>query len=194
MIRVSAQRTTMKTIDADLLAIGIFEDPHLFAGQIAPLERLLGTSIVPPDGIPFAGKDGQTMLLFPKNARVPRLLLVGWGKRDGFSIERIRRAAAAAAKVAQSCGVATAAFLEPDPTMIARLSPEPGNGIWVTVAAAAAEGIWLGLHVQPLQDHQRLAFAPSQVLPDHGIDEQSAIHVQGNRACPDRLFFRTPGP
>ena len=111
MIRVSAQRTTMKTIDADLLAIGIFEDPHLFAGQIAPLERLLGTSIVPPDGIPFAGKDGQTMLLFPKNARVPRLLLVGWGKRDGFSIVRIRRSAAAASKVPQRCGVATAAFL-----------------------------------------------------------------------------------
>jgi leucyl aminopeptidase len=161
MIRVSAQRTTMKTIDADLLAIGIFEDPHLFAGQIAPLERLLGTAIVPPEGIPFAGKDGQTMLLFPKNARVPRLLLVGWGKREGFSVERIRRAAAAAAKVAQSCGVATAAFLEPEPTMIARLSPEPGNGIWVTAAAAAAEGIWLGLYT--FDRYKTIKDAPSRL-------------------------------
>jgi len=146
MIRVSALQATIKTAAADLLALCVFEDKDTFRGQITAIQNLIGKRVLPVDGIPFAGKERQTLLLFPEALRSHRLLLVGVGKRAELSAERIRRAAAATAKMAQSCGVRTAAFLEPDLAAATRLAMPADHDVWETFGMAASEGALLGLY------------------------------------------------
>ena len=81
--------------ESDLAVLGCFEDIPLPSPVAALLE--LGD---------FSGSTGQTLLLYPRGAIVPkRLLLVGLGKREKVSPEIIRRESATAIKEAQKLKV-----------------------------------------------------------------------------------------
>lgn len=87
----------------------------------------------------FKGKDGQTLLIYPREGQTPfeRLLLVGLGKREKVDAERLRRAGGTAIKQANRLEVdrfsAGLPAIEAIPTQAA--------------ARALAEGIELGSYL-----------------------------------------------
>jgi leucyl aminopeptidase len=84
----------------------------------------------------FSGKAGETALLYGQGGPAPRLLLVGLGEKELFTLEKLRRAAATAARRARALGLQTAAFSLPalPETTIREIS------------RTAAEGASLGLY------------------------------------------------
>ena len=84
----------------------------------------------------FAGKAGETALLYGQGRPAPRLLLVGLGERDLHTAEKLRRAAATAARRARTLKLHSAAF---------SLPTFPDTTIR-DVARTVAEGARLGLY------------------------------------------------
>jgi leucyl aminopeptidase len=84
----------------------------------------------------FGGKAGETALLYGQGGPTPRLLLVGLGEKELFTLEKLRRAAATAARRARALGLQTAAFSLP-------ALPHTTIG---EISRTAAEGARLGLY------------------------------------------------
>jgi len=84
----------------------------------------------------FSGKAGETALLYGQGGPAPRLLLVGLGEKELFTLEKLRRAAATAARRARALGLQTAAFSLP-------ALPHTTIG---EISRTAAEGARLGLY------------------------------------------------
>ncbi len=118
-------------VEADLLAVCVFEDDDVPQGLLG------GTAEVLKDG-DFSGKKGSSALVYnPDGLRSPRLLLVGLGSRSSFSLDTLRRVAAAAATRARSLKLDSAAFALP---------VAEGSAARVAATEAAAEGATLGLY------------------------------------------------
>jgi leucyl aminopeptidase len=84
----------------------------------------------------FGGKAGETALLYGQAGPAPRLLLVGLGKKDIFTLEKLRRAAATAARRARALKLHSAAL---------SLPAFPDTAIR-EAARTVAEGARLGLY------------------------------------------------
>ncbi|MEW6509398.1 MAG: leucyl aminopeptidase [Bacteroidota bacterium] len=146
MTRITAEKGTIKTVVADVAATFLFEDEKVFSAQLQALSRVTGEKVLPEPWSSLAGKERQTLLLFPRGLRTPRLMLVGLGKQADFSPERVRRAAAAAAKATLGSGLRSVAFLVPDAETTVRLASSPRENAWEIFGQAATEGILLGLY------------------------------------------------
>jgi leucyl aminopeptidase len=100
-MRVEVSQIEIAEIDADLLAVGLYE------GEQLPAELA---------GAPGAGeaKGGFQKLTLLRPEQPGRVLAVGLGKRDDADVERIRLAAAVAAKEAAKLEVTSLAWLLPE--------------------------------------------------------------------------------
>jgi leucyl aminopeptidase len=172
MTRVAAAQGTIKTVAAECAALFVFEEKDLFRAQVLTLRKLGGDSVMPETGTAFAGKRGQTMMVFPRGLRTPRLLLVGAGKRSELSAEQIRRAAAVMANATRGTGLKGVALLEPAPEITGQLAGTPDQNPWEIFAMAATEGILLGLY---------------------RFDAYRTVDT-GNRAAPERFTIVTESP
>ena len=128
MVRVGVRKTALNEVPAGLLVVGLHAGEKPPASVRAAAEPALS-------GGDFSGKEGETALLYADLA-APRLLLVGLGERSSFTLDRLRRIAATAARRARSLGAQDAALA---------LS-EPENAGVEASARAAAEGATLGLY------------------------------------------------
>ena len=156
MIRLKAERALFQHTRADVIVRFLFEDEPILRRQMKELEEILGEPPSPLARKAFAGKLQQTFLLHPRKIKSGCLLLVGLGKTGELSIEKIRRAAATAAKVAQNLRAATIAFMEPDPNILPGItpkgaspkgaSPKGGENLQQGAVLALAEGSTLGLY------------------------------------------------
>jgi len=108
--------------------------------------QLTGADLIPAGGNGFAGKERETLLLFPRNLSCARLLLVGAGTHKNWSSERLRRGGATAAKAVRGMGLRTASFIEPEKDVTAPLATASGEDPAELYAHALAEGIFLGLY------------------------------------------------
>jgi leucyl aminopeptidase len=90
-----------------LLAVSVFESEEALATPVQTLdERMNGAISEVIRRGDFKGKDGQTLLLYPRGAvAAERVLLVGLGKRASVDAGRIRNATATAAKAAARLGM-----------------------------------------------------------------------------------------
>ena len=140
MITLTATLATLRTVRADMAACFLPEDAEFFAKTTALLRSTLGAAAAPLDISPFTGKPGETLLLYPAGLKTRRLLLVGLGKAEHLSMERLRRAAATARKAAAEGRAANLALLEPDPHLLQRRITGLENASWDAVAMALAEG------------------------------------------------------
>jgi len=80
---------------ADLLVVNLFEGTKSPGGATGAVDRAIGGAISAAirDG-DFTGKWGETLLLRPPKGIVsPRLLVVGLGKRESFTLDHVRQAA-----------------------------------------------------------------------------------------------------
>jgi leucyl aminopeptidase len=128
LVRIGVRKAALDEVSAGLLAVGLHK------GEDAP-ENIRSVAEPALSAGDFSGKEGEVTLLYADLA-APRLLLVGLGDRSSFTLERVRRIAATAAKRARALGVRGAGFA----------LPSLENASVEAAARAAAEGATLGLY------------------------------------------------
>lgn len=144
MISLGSKRTTFQNAKADILACLVFEDQKVQRRQISELKQLSDDLSHALDAATFQGKEKETLLLFPKGMRSKRLLLVGLGKLESLSLEKIRRGASLSVKTAASHKAASVGLMEPDPEILAT-TPLAETSL-ESVGVALAEGAALGAY------------------------------------------------
>jgi leucyl aminopeptidase len=118
MIALSATRTTLPASTAELTAFLVPSDRDAFRRTTGAVRSSLGADAAPLGVSPFAGKEGESLLLYHGPRRGRRLLLVGVGTLEKLSLEKLRRAAAAAITAANAQKVRTLLIMEPDASML----------------------------------------------------------------------------
>ncbi|MCW5879873.1 MAG: leucyl aminopeptidase [Anaerolineae bacterium] len=106
-MRIEAQTGSLEKTAADAVVVNVFQDVAPLGGATGAVDRALGGGIMAAvDSGDFKGKVGECMLFYSGGkVAAPRVLLVGIGKQEAFTLDCVRRAAAAAAKKAQELGL-----------------------------------------------------------------------------------------
>jgi leucyl aminopeptidase len=128
LVKIRAMNRAREEFTPELLAVTLYkgESPRNLGEDAAGVVS----------GGDFGGKTGETALLYGQGGLGPRLLLVGLGEKDLFTLEKLRRAAATAARRARSLKLQSAAF---------SLPALPETAIR-EIARTVAEGAKLGLY------------------------------------------------
>lgn len=111
---VSAQRKTLAAVSADLVAVFTFQDEKLFTQKSSTLKKSFPGSAAALSSKDLTGKEGESLLVYCESKHVSRLLVIGLGESKKFTIEKLRRATATAAKKAKALKVGTLAIEIPD--------------------------------------------------------------------------------
>ena len=139
-MRVEVQQGSLEKTATDAVVVNVFQDVHRLGGATGAVDRALdGVIKAALDSGDFKGKVGECMLFYSGGKiAAPRVLLVGIGKQEDFTLDCVRRAAAAAAKKAQELGL----------RHIASVVHGAGAGQMDPVEAASAviEGTLLGMY------------------------------------------------
>jgi leucyl aminopeptidase len=168
-MQFQASPQTYLTWTGDCLVLGLTEDSIPLTDRLAELNtRLSGLLQELIDEAEFTGKEGSTAVIRVGGA-VRKLGLVGLGKGDGLTGDRLRRGAAAAARLAKrekSAGLALS-------------FPTLGEDRSLT-AQALAEGVTLALHQDTrFKSEDKESPGPNQVdLLDLAGQEQGLATAQ----------------
>ncbi len=166
MITLETSHAALTAIRADICAWFVPEDARLFHSRIRYLTGLLGKDVPRLDTDIFTGKEYQTLLLFPRSFATRRLLLVGAGKAEKLTLEKLRRLAATAAKSADTMKVRTLAIFEPPDAFLAEAGMPEADRTGDAIGAALAEGAVLSLYRYDryISDRERKAAGPSKII------------------------------
>jgi leucyl aminopeptidase len=134
-MEVRAEFAKFYDVKADALVVTIYEGEKADEGALKELDERTGGIVSEMLGTDeMRGKKNDTVYIYkPSNLRADRLLLVGAGKREHFSLDTIRKVAGSAARFLRGKGARSMAILR-------RSQLEIGNS-----AQAAVEGVLLGL-------------------------------------------------
>jgi leucyl aminopeptidase len=96
-----------------MLVLPAFDREASFAGLSAEINSKMGGAIA--DAVArgdFRGRKDETLVLFPRKNEIgaQRVLLVGLGKPDEYTVERLRRAVGTAVRVAERTNITSLAF------------------------------------------------------------------------------------
>jgi leucyl aminopeptidase len=95
-------------LQTPLLVLHIFERDRTAVGFVAKVDQLYGGAIsrILGNG-DFSGRKNETLILYPADAStgIQRVLLVGVGKREDHTVERLRRAVGSAVRVAERMSI-----------------------------------------------------------------------------------------
>ena len=116
MAHVKAMLSTPEAIRADAVAFLVFQEKEIYASQLESLGDTVPLSIMSHDSRAFEGKEDQTLLLHPRGWKTPQLILIGAGKAASLDLEKLRRAAATAAKTAKALKARSIAIIAPSRT------------------------------------------------------------------------------
>ncbi len=129
MVQIGTRTGDPGGVETQLLAVGLYKE------ETPP--RSLSAAAQPVMDGDFTGKEGETAVLYPGDAiSAARLLLVGLGEREKFSLDKLRRASATTAKKARSLGASEA--------VVSLRAPDGADE--ADAAQSAAEGVTLGLY------------------------------------------------
>jgi leucyl aminopeptidase len=139
-MNLQVQPGSIQNAQADALILNLFEGVEVPGGATGAVDKALNGAIRELIHMgDFTGKPNQTAVLYTRGAiPAPRVVIVGLGTVADFGVERVRQAAASAAKRAKELGAKS----------IASTAHGAGTGqIEPQVAAqAVAEGTLLGLY------------------------------------------------
>jgi leucyl aminopeptidase len=140
-MRFQVSGTIPGDFETPLLAVLLFEGERQLPTGAESIDSASGGAVGRVlSGGDFKGREGQALVLYPgEGSRARRLLLIGLGKRERYDAERLRRAAATAARQAARIGTSDLAFH-------LRQEREAAPSI-VDAARAVAEGFELGSYV-----------------------------------------------
>lgn len=144
MVRLRFQKTSLKNIRADVAAAFVFEDKELFEKKTQAIDRTTGKSLHNLlQSKDFRGKEGEVGIVYRGNeSKSPRLMLVGLGEHKKITLEKLRRAAASAAKRAKGMKLRTLALEIPDFTALQEEMKAP----YPLVVQALCEGAALSIY------------------------------------------------
>ncbi|CAN5875522.1 leucyl aminopeptidase [soil metagenome] len=109
MVQIGTRTEDLSRISADLLVVCLYKDE-------APPEKIQDLTHPATSGGDFSGKPNETTLLYTGGAiNAPKLMLLGLGDESSFTLEKLRRAAATAAKKARSLKCETLAVVPKTP-------------------------------------------------------------------------------
>jgi leucyl aminopeptidase len=124
----------------ELIVVNLFEGVETAGGATGAVDQALGGAIGEAVSAgDLRGKKGDTAVFYPRGA-IParRVLVVGLGKQEGFGLEQVRWASAAAARKARELGV---------PSFSSIVHGAGTGGLSIEAAAqAVVEGTILGLY------------------------------------------------
>ncbi len=107
-LRVSTVRAAASEVTTPLLVVPIYERDDRPVGSGVEIDKGLGGALtrVLSSG-DFRGRKDETLLLFPQSdqLKAKRVLLVGIGKREGYTLERLRRMIGLAVRTAERMGL-----------------------------------------------------------------------------------------
>ncbi len=134
-MEVRAEFAKFYDVEADALVVTIYEGEKADDGALKELDERTGGIVSEMLGTDeMRGKQNDTVYIYrPGKIRAERLLLVGAGKREDFSLDTIRKVTGSAARFLRGKGARSMAILR-------RSQLEIGNS-----AQAAVEGVLLGL-------------------------------------------------
>ena len=167
-MNVTVVRADAATRQTPLLAVPVFEgEPD---AALSALDQALGGAVASlRQRGDLRGKEGETLVLYPEG-KLPaeRLLLIGIGKADAVTAERLRRAGGTAAKQAAKLRAASLAVALP-------ASALPAG----EAARALAEGAVLGAYTftelkSKNEDAPPVALGEAAILLPDGADEAAA--------------------
>jgi leucyl aminopeptidase len=107
--KVSTAHLAVDQLQTELLVLHVFERDREAAGFVAKVDALYAGAIGRiMGGTDFAGRPNDTLVVYPPNAGcgIRRVLLVGVGKREDHTVERLRRAVGSAVRVAERMSIA----------------------------------------------------------------------------------------
>ncbi|HMK38461.1 MAG TPA: leucyl aminopeptidase [Bacteroidota bacterium] len=146
MIRIEVRSAPWRRVQSDVIVRFLPEGWDKAAARAGAPGAPAEDGLLPEGETGFAGKERETLLLFPKKLAGTRLLLVGAGDRARWSRERLRRAGASAAKAIRGMGVRRASFIQPDMKLTGAPEDSPLEDPPEVYGTALAEGILLGLY------------------------------------------------
>jgi len=141
MTRVKAERSSLRHIRADAVALVVFQDAPLFRHTQGELDEILGSAAAALHRGIFSGKFKESLVLYPASLKARFLILVGGGPAAEFTVERLRRLSAVATKTASSLQARSLAILEPGQNSGGAPSIDPE-----TAGMAISEGVLLGAY------------------------------------------------
>ncbi|HEX2166585.1 MAG TPA: leucyl aminopeptidase [Longimicrobiales bacterium] len=106
--KITTARITADELKTQLLVLHVFERDTSATGFVAKVDRLyngaLGRILASGD---FVGYKGDTLVVYPPDpdCAIRRVLLVGAGRREDHTVERLRRAVGAAVRVAEKMAI-----------------------------------------------------------------------------------------
>ena len=105
---IRTTRVAVEELETQLLVLHVFERDRNAVGFVAKVDRLYGGAIsrVLENG-DIAGRKNDVLVVYPPDpsCRIRRVLLVGVGKREDHTVERLRRAVGTAVRVAERMAV-----------------------------------------------------------------------------------------
>lgn len=146
MIKLTAQRNVLARTKADIVASFVPEDEKLFKQEVKNLTADLPALASQIGVSSFRGKENELLMLYPAQTPTKRLMLVGLGKKAELSLEKLRRAAASAAKHAQKEKARSLAMVAPDPRLTVPVASDHGSSSQEAIGQALAEGAALGVY------------------------------------------------
>jgi leucyl aminopeptidase len=120
-MEVAVQAGQLGAVAADAVVVNLFQGVTQPGGATGAIDRATGGAITRLIATgDFTGKLNQTAVLYPapgadggqaapEGVRAPRVILVGLGKQEEFTVDRVRQAAATAARRARDLGARTLA-------------------------------------------------------------------------------------
>jgi leucyl aminopeptidase len=101
---ISTRRVTADELATELLVLHVFERDSEAQGFVAKVDKVYGGAISRILGSDdFAARKNETLVVYPPDpgAGIRRVLLVGAGKREDYTVENLRRAVGAAVRTAE---------------------------------------------------------------------------------------------
>ncbi len=166
------------SIKSEITACFVFQDSKIFDSGISKIEKDFAITLSGSTSLKdFSGKGGEQLLLYgTKNKQASRILLIGLGEATNFSMEKLRRASAAAAKKTQALKLPSLAIMYPDAEHILNAPAEE-------IATALVEGAILSVYKynkyitkeKPLKELQQIFIVPTSKNLMKQIQEGIAI-------------------
>ena len=133
--KIQITRRSLDVVSPEVLVLGLFEDCQLSDFQKTIDKKSKGSLSERIETGDFEGKAGKTLSIFPGKP-ANRILLVGLGKREDITLDRLRQAAGTAVKTVQAGKIDTMASEIPGSDALESSAAE--------ISQAWVEGLILG--------------------------------------------------
>jgi leucyl aminopeptidase len=175
--KISTAHTAVDQLQTELLVLHIFERDRKAVGSVAKVDALYDGAITRVlEAGDFSGRANDVLVLYPSrpDCGIRRVLLVGVGKREDHTVERLRRAVGTAVRVAERMSIREIAVSVGHVHHLSEHMGEFYAGVAAVEAAVLASWDFRELKTQSDEQAPR-ARLDAMTLLAYGEDEQREL-------------------